>query len=612
MFLRGAWQRPITGLALGDATFIFKPTQSPFGNQSPLANSQSTLESIEAIGAGATFEWTLEWPSGSTLIGRGYIINTPDIYLNSQGLTEVKLELGDELALFSNSSRLAQNLYCGRPPKTAQEAAKIYAQTNGLFTRTYTPGHRLLDESLQTFTDESPHQFLQALYAPTNQDVRCSNSSRAIICAPRPPFNPTAATTLSYKQTLELDPVISASFEPFNSLKVYNNYDLVSENQRSTQVYREVSGQPTNTKPWFQGGYTETITTEITLGDTLIWSRSITSGYLPINPANSTSPSYPGGGPGYLGILVSKADYSEDPCDSQVIETEWGIINTKTFSLTYQEHPSGSYLINAAQNWERGLVLQQVTEDNLSDYSGATNTSNNPAAEGDYSIYNGIINYSNEIYGHTPQINSEVCSKDFIHLETQRRLDSYSLGSDFVYRLVGTEIDYYQASGQLSTLGQSSFIGTNQLWTKTEVRGAYDSDSATFITQPTLVLPENSPPTSKWVRPKLTPITAFTTVANPLISQNGRLFVDRPKPETAPFCYTQNQLTTYGNRILQQNNGLSRAREIVLPYFNTLALGDSVYYSDQNGQITSNLVFSIGVSQDGPLVTKSIVLAQYQ
>jgi hypothetical protein len=136
MFLRGAWQRPITGLALGDATFIFKPTQSPFGNQSPLANSQSTLESIESIGAGATFEWTLEWPSGSTLIGRGYIINTPDIYLNSQGLTEVKLELGDELALFSNSSRLAQNLYCGRPPKTAQEAAKIYAQTNGLFTRT--------------------------------------------------------------------------------------------------------------------------------------------------------------------------------------------------------------------------------------------------------------------------------------------------------------------------------------------------------------------------------------------------------------------------------------------------------------------------------------------
>jgi hypothetical protein len=379
---------------------------------------------------------------------------------------------------------------------------------------------------------------------------------------------------------------------------VYNNYEIISDQQQQTFVYETVSGQETNTKPWFQGGFTRTITTEITLGDTLIWSQAITYGYRPTYP------------------VIAKADYSEDPCDGQPIETEYAEIFKKTRVLGYQEHASGAYLVDKTETWERGLKPWKITSENLSNFSGLDNTQDQPAAIDDYAIYGhedilggeDIISYSLETYTHTAQISPEVCPKDYIHLETTRRLDQYQLDSDFTFRLFATEIDYYQVSGDSPT-GQVAYVGSGQVWTKTETRGSYDTEALTFITQPSREFNAN-PPAAKWIRPRVNQITAFATINNPLVSQNGRLYQDRPEPLAADFCYTEEQLQTFGARALSENNGLAQAKEIAVPYFRTYELGDSIQYTDQNGVTGQYLVYSISLIQDGPTSVKAITLAQ--
>jgi hypothetical protein len=587
MLVSGSWQRPLSGLSVGDATFLYKVQQSPLGQSTPTGN----LEAIQDIEAGDLFEWRLSWGTGSTNVGKGYILKSPEVFLNSEAQTQFTLELGCELALFSNTSRLEQSLYCGRAPKTSQEAARIYAQTHGLFTRTYSPGHDLIDLASQSFSNESPHQYLQALYAPTNQDVRCNNSSRAIICVPRPTFREGQAVYLSYKDTLELNPTVAPSFEPFNSIRVYNNYELITPNQRETNVYTRVSGQETNTKPWFQGGYTSTEVTEITQGDTLIWKRAITSGYIPTDH------------------IISKADYELDPCSSEPLTTTFGVIKTETFAVSYQEHPSGAFLILGEQSWERGKKPRRLDDDSLPGYQPGTNSSGNPVAAGDWVIYDGILSYSKEVYEHTPQANPEVCSKDYIHLQTSRKLDTYGL-ENWTYIRLATEIDTYQSEGTSPTEGQSFYVGTGLSWQKQEARAEWDTNAQAYIVQPNRVIPNSNPPASQWVRPKLTEVNAFAIINNNLASQNGRLFNDRPTPENAPFCYTADQLQLYGQRVISENNGLAQSKELVVPYFSTLELGDPVVYTDQNQTTHAYQVYALSIAVDNNLVSKNLVLSR--
>lgn len=499
----------------------------------------------------------------SRLLTRCFVIGNPTFTLGDDGTYTSSITLGDELSLSSNVTR-QRSKYCGPLPRTTQQLASIYAQTNGLRTRVFPVGHNIEEPVVNNFLTESAYDLLRDLYAPINRDVRCSNTG-AIIFPKRPDFNPNQAKHLSYRDVIETENNFSNLFEPYSTVKVYNDFtrELPFSFQSTSQT--TVQGLESNTKPWFQGGYTETITETRFFGDTEVWVRSTTRGYVPTNPRP------------WDAALVN-----EDPCAEGSFSTTFQVINVKTKQITYENHPSGAFLINGERNWEEGKQIFQLES-------------------GDYNLFDGRISFTNETIGHVTEPNKAVCKREYNVVVTRRRKEIYNINSDRDYGFTGWIEERYTSSGESSTLGQSAFTGIGKIWNKTTDQGDFSEQEGTWIIQPTITERNVNPLTASFIRPVTQDVTNFSEVS----LMPGNL---EPRPLSASFCYNKTQLDTVGLNYLKEEYGLSKSKVLAVPLSKPINLGDSIYYTDRNGLQNPYIVWTVEVNQTLNEVTKALVL----
>lgn len=544
-FINGDYSRPISGASVGNIEI------------GELGANDFNIADLD-LTYGDRLQWQQCWGNVCLEIANCYILNKP-VFNSDGGFLKYKINIGDELALKSDSSRIPVSKYCGAPPKTAGESAKIYATTHGLITTVYPSGHTLLDLDYSDFTNERPFDFLSALYAPTNRDVRTDETG--IIVRDRPSFDATNAIVLTKELVIETEPTFTQSYKPITKVRVKNDYTLINDFAVIKTSERSINGVPANTKPWFQGGYTETITEKAVLGDGEIWSKVIVYGYFPTSD-------------------VSESQYNEDACDPSTIPVAYGIISTKYIAKEYEKHLSEAYLVTKESEWFYTKEMEKVgfsyyVRDNLKTYS--------------------ITNYT-----HTPQINEAVCEKDYLHFLTYIRTETYTLNANFVgYLLTSDVITEYKVKG-VSSLNQSSFVGVDQSWIKTTITGAYDTENKAFVIQPTKVEDVTAPPSGLWIRPSTTAVTAFRTVQ---LSLDGSL---ETKPVEAPYCYTEEQLEVFGQRVLKETYGLSQGLNLVVPFYILLGIGDSVIYED-----LPYLVYNVEINQSLSQATKAVILCRW-
>ena len=523
------------------------------------------------ISQGSTVEITHTLSStNQRLLTRCFVIGSPSYDLGDNGSYRLTLEIGDELSLLATTTR-NRDLYCGPVPRNTQQLAQVYARVNGLRTRVFPVGHTIRESSVNNFLTESPFEFLSSIYSPINRDVR-TNAQGSIIVPPRPKYDPSRAIKLNYRDVIESNNSFSQFYEPYTKVKASNDFNLEEPFTFRTRTSTQIQGNPQNTKPWFQGGYQETETRVTSLGDTDVHIEEITRGYIPIDARP------------WDAALVE-----EDPCAIGAFQTVLGIIKRKITRLTYQTHPSGSFLVNRNQVWENGLQIYQIDQD--------------PEIEtpAPYDLYNGPLTYELETYRNSPQVNSEVCQKDYNYVIINRRLEKFSLTSNRVFIFKSWEQESFTPSGESSTLGQSSFTGQEQTWSRVLNQGEFSEEDNVWIIQPTQNDINVSPPSSQFISPVSVSITNFSEFT----LQPGNL---EPRPLTAPFCYNKNQLDTISERYLREQYGLSKAKVVTMPLNFPLNIGESVDFTDRNGLQYPYLVWSREINQTENTATQSFVL----
>lgn len=546
-FSSGDYSRPISGASQGQVVL-----EEVAGK--PKLNSVG-------IDYGVPFRWQQCFGAVCIDVFKGYVVEPPTYKQNSGGYYSLTVRLGDELLLKSDTSRVAITKYCGPAPSTAGDAARIYAQTHGLITTSFPPGHSLLDRQAQSFTNERPYDYLQSLYAPTNRDVRCNETG--IIVAPRPGFDATQAIALEEKDVIEVEAVFKSKYKPITKIRAKNQFSLVqsitSRQTRSTTP----SGDPSNTKAWFQGGYTETTTEQTFLGDKLIWSRDVTRGYVP-----DTFP-------------VTKTGVEADPCSPTITSNSWQVIETKVFRLQYQSHESGGHMVTARETWVNGKKLK-------------------PISDTEYELYDGRISYAVEFYTNTPQINPELCRKDYYYLQTRKQKEEWGLNDDFLFKRLTVNTETY-AAATANPDSLTAYVGAGQRWRRTTVQGDYSGDTRSLTIGSGLVEEGQIPPSSEWIRPPVQKNTAFKDVQ---LGVNGGSV--ETKPVNAPFCYTLPQIQTFGLRYLRESYGLSKGLAVIAPYWLNVRLGDSITFRGSN-----YLVFNIEINQTINEATKTLLLSEW-
>jgi len=555
------WSVPVNGVSQGSLTL----RQAVGFNIDPDTNG---------ITQGSTVQISIR-PTKlySELLTNCFVIGNPTYTLNQDGEYELGLEIGDELALLSESAR-NRTLYCGLPARTTQELATIYANTNGLRTRVFPVGHAIQEASTNNFLTESPFEFLSSIYGPINRDVRCSPRG-AIVFPVRRDFDLSLATVLSYRDVIESSNNFSGYYEPFTKVKVSNNFDLLLPFEFSNRATRQIQGNPENKKPWFQGGYQEIVTTSTSLGDTDVYIREDTYGYVPTEARP-----------------WDKALVDEDPCAIGAFTTAFQLIGTKIKALSYYAHPSGSKIVSRVQTWVNGLQIYQITDEGSPNFE-------------DYDLFNGLISYENVTYVNSPQPNVDVCSKDWQIVQTNVRREDYKLSEDRILFFSGWVQENYSPSGTSSLLGQSSFTGVDQTWIQTLDQGEYDEAGGFWVIQPTQTEVGVNPPGATIISPVTQNITNFSELT---LSEFQEL---EPIPLNAPFCYNKDQLDTFAFRYLTEQYGMSKSIMVTVPFSNTLGLGDSVVFEDRNGIRKNFRVWRIEVNLTGKQITKSLVLLRW-
>lgn len=548
------WKTPKSGLAEGQVTLYELP-------DSPLENT--------IIRYGDPFEFKQCWQLGGTisciLVGRGYVINQPYYYVNNDGIGVLEIDLGDELALFSNQIRLQKTKYCGPAPTTAGEAARIYAITHGLITTTFPAGHNLVDLGDRAFSNESPYQYLQALYYPTDRDVRC-NINREIVALTNPSYIEADAKELSFDTVFQLQD--NRNTETFKQVRAHNQftqYEPFSIRGSSSTIR---NGDPSNDNPYFKGGYTETDITLKALGDTEISRKEIVRGYLPSS------------------LSYTDAQAEEDSCDPSTISTFFTKVEENNEYINYVQHESGAYLVHrkTIEKYARRLSKTPTGYDIDPAFRLQERT---------------IIDYINR-----GQVNPEVCVKDYIHLQTGVITQVFKTDDNGRYRLFSTTREYYYADGEQPGVDQPTYIGAATTWRK-HTSGRFLRDDLTgYDVQPTAISYEK-PNSSEWIRPRSTTVTGFVTVQD---FDTINLFDTAPYAVEAPFCYTIEQLSTYATKWISSNNGLAERLTVVVPYFLRLNLGDYIRFTNKSGTLKIYQIEAIEINQTVSDATKTLTL----
>lgn len=556
-FLSADYQRPIAGAGSGQVTLACQVTNSDYS---------LTYDSFQPY---QRFEWTQVINGRNKLVTKGWITGSPQFSIDSNNVATLTLQLGDELELYANRHQEPDRLYCGLPPKTAGEAARIYAQYNRLKTTAFPVGHNLI-EAPQKFINDSPWDFLQLLYSPTNQDVRCDKQGY-IEVVPRANGSE-GAIDLSFRGCLEVPTEVSKQYRPFTQVTVRNQYIKVDGFEPKVTTKKTVNGVPTNTSPWFQNGYTETVTTTYTIGGTTTFIKELFYGYVP-----TTFP-------------IAKSSTESTGCSVSPLATEWKLITTKTFSVGYNQHISGSYLVWKKENWLEGLKLQE-----------------NPTDPTQYILFEGTQEYSIETYTNVAQVNKKVCAKDYLHYKLTIDRQEFKLNKDFELTLFANSRSQYTAFGK-SASDPDFYIGSGQRWELSETSGEYDEELKAWVNQPTNSQYDVTPPNSEWIRPNTRDIQAYLAFESPALS--SRFDPATAPPQSAPCCFNRNQLSVYADRYLREQYGLSNAITVVIPDRFRINVGNTVRYTRSDGTPIFYLVFGEEYNQTGCVATKTLTLAR--
>lgn len=551
------WVNPINGPSEG--SLLLKETEGI--NLDPEANG---------FNQGSIVEITVNINSlRSRKLTSCFVIGYPSLILNDAGTYELSVSLGDELKLLENTTR-NKTLYCGLPPSTTRELAQIYAKTNGLKTLVYPEGGSLLETISNTFVTESAFDFLSAIYKPHNRDVRTSVNG-SIICPKRKLFNPNNAHTLTYKDVIQAQPNFTSLFEPYTKVKNSNNFNLEESLTLRERTSKSINGDPTNTKAWFQGGYQETITTITSLGDTDIYTREITYGYIPTDS-----------------LPWSEAQVKEDPCVNSAFNTEWGVIATLIKGVSYYVNSPQTYIISREEEWKNELRLRELDTDPQT-----------------YDLFNGLVSYKITTYSNAKQVNVNVCPKDYLVYSTRIRTENYSINSSYQMAFNSWDQTEYKPSGKSVDLGQSSYTGEGIIWTSFSNSGEFDEERNVWVIQPMQTESYDDPPQAKFIRPIQRSITNFSEYS--LINTLNEL---EPTPLNSPYCYTKSELDTVSDRYLRENYGLSRSIILVVPFLLPIEVNDSIIYTDRLGRTKNYLVYSVEYNQTLTQMTKTLILME--
>lgn len=520
--------------------------------------------SENGIATESVVEVYAEYRGLAELITKAYVVSSPVFTLGPTLSYTLELELGCQLQLFENSNRTPE-LICDSPAQFARDLAVRYARSHGLFTRLFPLGHRIEEATVNNFEEESAYSFLQQLYDPVKRDVRC-NKLLDIVCPERPRFGQGALHRLAYDEVVEDTPLFSTNFDGFNTCKVTNDFTKTLPFALERTSYKRVSGNIEDDRAWFQGGYTETVVTETTLGDTVIHRTEVLRGYVPTNPQP-----------------WSRSQVEGDVCDDNPFETLFQDITTKTMTLRYQDHSSGSFLVTREQNWERGLLLRQL-QDNT------------------YDLFFGDISYTNTLYQNVAQINAEVCEKDYLWVQKSVNTVEFDLDEDFQRQKKRTSLIQYQVQGTSPTQGQTSFTGIGQTWNRVTTVGEIE-DSGLFVVQPDRLEEDVSPPTAQWIRPARQEVINFHQHSVERIPGSRT-----PVSVNGPFCYNREQLTQVGDTYLRDTFGLSNSLSVLVPWDNPAQLGEYVQYVNRLGRSRTYRVYNIEVNITNNLLSKNLTL----
>lgn len=474
------------------------------------------------------------------------VINTPKLS-TSDNYNTLTITLGDELELYANTLRIKPK-YCGVIPQYTGDLARIYCQLLGLSYDAFPVGHKvedLSDSYNMALSNESPHDFLSGIFAPLDKDVRTSVNGD-IIVRDRPYYDELSALSINHLQVFNYENTLG-DFENISRIRLSNNFTVTEPLNLKTKQTKTITGDPANKKPFFQGGYTETVDYITTLGKTVIHKQTKTFGYVPTDsqPWND-------------------AQVNPGECNNGFTDTTFTEVASKTTSYKYVTYFS-KFIINKEEYWDRGLELV-----------------NN---EGSYTLVDRLKEYYVKDYYNKAQADLTVCEKDYIHLTLRIRKDIYKTLDTTLIHFAYEDESY---SLQSSTFNAESYTGVGDVWLRTYISGEYDSEAQKIISQPTEET-NDDPPLALIITPETTNIINYSTCA---IINDSRI---SPTTIDAPFCYSQEHLRTFGKRYILEQYGLANSFNLLVSFNTPVTIGSSIKYTDSRGVIHRGVVHHLEI-----------------
>lgn len=562
-FLSGEWNQPISGEARGEIVL-----------GDVLIDGDRILDKIVGLPVGTRLSWVQVFgDSIEKLVCQAFIVNTPQIEQGDEQRT-MRLQIGCRLHLLSRRQWLRETPYCGRKPENVEQAVRIYSRLIGA-TILPLPGHNLLVPP-ENFAVESPYDFLQGLYAPTDRDVRC-NVSGEIQVFERPSYTP--GRTL-FGTVLE-KPITDDSLL-FSTLKLSNQFTKVNRLRRRTERFTELSPNydVSNTKPWYMNGSWRKEVTVIFEGDTEIFRREELYGRFP-NAITYSTPSRSLGG---TAQVIPELEL-DGTCENGtlVYDTTERLISVTEFGIRTRNHSSGARLVIQKTEQQFGWFT----------YSQSPDTA----------FINGMIRKEVENFTNTPIPNEFACRRDWIHVVTLRDYQRYERNNfTQLMTLVERQIDAFRDDSVGDTLSDGLSRTVPRQWTSVKLRGAFNDGY--WVEQPARRGRE-SPSESQWVRPTTVDITVTGLAHNEAIA---RAIGFRPaSPGDAPHCYRPIQCQRLAARQIRDSYALANQVEYLVQYWLNVSLGSSVDIPelDYRGQ-----VYGITHKQDGNLAQQILTLGK--
>ncbi|CBA17864.1 virion structural protein [Acaryochloris phage A-HIS2] len=584
LFSSGDFSYFLSGAITGGIQLV----SSTFGTSTviggiPQANSSFT--GFPTVKIGDSIRWSQSFQGVDLTVCDCSVTEIPKIETDANGVSSMVIKVGGIFTLLANRNTRQPSLFCGDPPRTANEAASAYAAVNGFGNTAFPVGH-FLRESINQFTTEDAYGFLQALYDPRNIDVRedPTGNVRAFF---RPAFSNTTLADLSHEEVIELS-TNTGNITPLSRLTVFNRYRRDDGFPPRRETYRTYSDNfdgtpgatPTfNGSPvpvWFLGGSTYTDHIVDYIGETEVFHEEKTYGYIPTD------------------TTIFQADLN-DRCNPATIASQFALITTRTRASFYVADPDTElFPIWKTQNFLAGYYVTNTEADRGS------------GPESAYIIAQGNISNVVEEFTNVIQEDAGVCPQNQISLILARTLSEFGRDQAGIYRILRSETDSWTSQGaQIPVQPVGDFFGTGQTWIRNSTRGSYSEDLGRWNATPVPQTNE-APPNTTYIQPITVDIAVSGEVNLPSLEA---IYGDREGiPVQGRFCYTIEDCETKAERILREAAGLHEGRLLVVPYSFPYNPGHSIRFTDKTGETNDYIVFAVEVNQTREIATKTVLL----